>query len=81
MAIELVPDLVWYIPENSQPEVENAFFDFLPDSPDPLLSHKMPTFPAKFLLKPPLVIQIEEVSAVWTAVIVAIMHLLFEFFR
>ena len=79
--VELVPDLVWMIVKNQRKAEESTE---IPKSHQfhPILGHKQPKFPEKFLLKPPLpqyAIPSEEISIVWTTVILAIIHLLFQF--
>ena len=78
--IELVPDLVWirdphYQPSSTPPAsmIHN----------DPLLDHPMPPIPISKFLQPLPFPQVskQEVSVVWTAVIVATIHFMFDFFR
>jgi hypothetical protein len=79
--VELVPDLVWYIPDTPHhPSLskaqENLVFENV----------QIPRFTEKFRGTPNKVLdQIsnleEESSVVWTAVTVAIIHFLFEIFR
>ena len=71
--IELVPDLVWILAPKTP---ENPDFD-----DHVLLRHKIPKFPTKFLNQPAPQIDLKEVSIIWTAVIIAIIHLLFDFVR
>jgi hypothetical protein len=77
--IELVPDLVWVKSHN--PATLDHHYTPGPDESDPILSHQIPKFPDKFLLRSPPVLKVEDVSIVWTAVIVTIIHFLFDFFR
>merc|ERR1712012_585137 len=80
--VELVPDLVWMVVNNSQNLTKSTSSE-TPEShlQDPILSHSQPKFPTKFL-KPPSPLKnipIEEISIVWTTVIVTTIHLMFEF--
>ena len=66
--IELVPDLVWILaPKTPLPDFDDHVF--------------LPKFPTKFLNQPAPQIDLKEVSIIWTAVIIAIIHLLFDFVR
>ena len=73
--IELVPDLVWIESESPSPPpplIHN----------DPILDHPMPQIPSKFLMKIPIPeVSKQEVSVIRTAVIVATIHFMFDFFR
>ena len=76
--IELVPDLVWIQATNDQnPSPPLVIHN------DPLLDHPMPPDPlpiSKFL-KPFPQVSNQEISVVWTAMILTIIHFMFDFFR
>ena len=82
----MVPDLVWMIVKN--PNTTMSTSSEIPEPHrhdpkyDPILGHKQPKFPQKFLKPPsPQTIPFEEISIVWTTVIITTIHLLFEFVR
>ena len=78
----MVPDLVWMIVKNHNTTKSTSSEISEPHRHDPILGHTQPKFPQKFL-KPPLpqTIPFEEISIVWTTVIITTIHLLFEFVR
>ena len=78
----MVPDLVWMIVKNPNTTMSTSSEISEPHRHDPILGHTQPKFPQKFL-KPPLpqTIPFEEISIVWTTVIITTIHLLFEFVR
>ena len=78
--VELVPDLVWYIPDTPHPSQSKAQENLVFENVN------FARFTEKFRRKSTKVfdqisILEEESSVVWTAVTVAIIHFLFEIFR
>ena len=78
----MVPDLVWMIVKNHNTTKSTSSEISEPHRHDPILGHSQPKFPQKFLKPPsPQTIPFEEISIVWTTVIITTIHLLFEFVR